>query len=410
MIQPIASFRLRIRLIAFVSAVCFLIAFGWQPRNTLFAQADPQGQSTIDPAAKQTNGPVPRWEKQDIAKLENVFRVDTRVISGGSPETAEQFQALKSLGVTTIVSVDGAPPKVELANSAGIRYIHLPIGYNGVTPEVSSNLARVIKQSSVAGKIYVHCHHGKHRGPAALAAALKHLDPTWNTTLAEQFLHDAGTSSSYAGLYESVRQAKPIAKEALSQPTDKLPALVATPALVDAMVKIDETFDVMSKATSGSARAQAAALLTELFAETNRLTKFPREADAFHRLMQLSESRARTATLLAEADATVSGKESVDRDWQAELLAIKRECTAAINDFVIDITSTSAAFLIHQLAQREQDSVAVSSSSMHCTRTISSSGSSVTGQSSEGWLTVSDDPIVQTGTSTGFSVRSMTSP
>ena len=56
-----------------------------------------------------------------------------KIISGAQPEGEESFQALQKLGVKTIISVDGAKPDVETAKKYGMRYVHLPIGYDGVS-------------------------------------------------------------------------------------------------------------------------------------------------------------------------------------------------------------------------------------------------------------------------------------
>ena len=77
---------------------------------------------------------------------------------------------LARLGVKTIVNVDGATPKLEMAQKYGLDYIHIPIGYDGITAEQSAAMVRVMRERE--GPFYFHCHHGKHRGPTAAAVAL----------------------------------------------------------------------------------------------------------------------------------------------------------------------------------------------------------------------------------------------
>jgi len=82
--------------------------------------------------------PAAFMHKLPAKHLPNAYRLHEKVISGGQPEGAEAFAELRALGVKTIVSVDGAKPDVELARTYGLRYVHLPIGYNGVPAERAS--------------------------------------------------------------------------------------------------------------------------------------------------------------------------------------------------------------------------------------------------------------------------------
>ena len=105
-------------------------------------------------------------EPTPAAALHNVFRLEARVYSGSSPYSEAAFRELAKLGVRTIISVDGAMPAVELA-----RYVHLPIGYDAVPPSRAAELVKAAQGSD--GPLYVHCHHGKHRGPAAAATVCR---------------------------------------------------------------------------------------------------------------------------------------------------------------------------------------------------------------------------------------------
>src|SRR4051812_12165364 len=68
----------------------------------------------------------------DLPGVHNVLRLNDRLYSGSSPEGDGGFQSLQGLGVRTIITVDGARPEVERARKHGMRYVHLPIGYDGV--------------------------------------------------------------------------------------------------------------------------------------------------------------------------------------------------------------------------------------------------------------------------------------
>jgi protein tyrosine phosphatase (PTP) superfamily phosphohydrolase (DUF442 family) len=167
--------------------------------------------------------------------LHNLFRVSTHVFSGSSPEGDTAFAELGRLGITTIVSVDGARPDIETARRHGLRYIHLPIGYDGVTSNRTAQLAQAA--TTVEGPIYVHCHHGKHRGPAAAAILCLSKD-TGFTDQAVEWLRRAGTAPDYPGLYRSVREFVRPGPDRLGA-TPPLPEISPTSTLVESMVAID---------------------------------------------------------------------------------------------------------------------------------------------------------------------------
>src|SRR5947208_16045194 len=158
-----------------------------------------QGQGPDEPARK-AEARTP--ERLEIQGIENTFRLSPRLYSGGDPHGVESFAALRSLGITTIISVDGAAPDVEAARKLGLRYVHLPIGYDGVPREQAVRLVQAVK--TLPGPVYVHCHHGKHRGPAA-AAVCGIATEGWTREQALAWMKDAGTSPDYRGLFASAR-------------------------------------------------------------------------------------------------------------------------------------------------------------------------------------------------------------
>lgn len=76
--------------------------------------------------------PSPAAEILPSTNLHNVFAVAPRIFSGSSPENEAGFVELAKLGVKTVISVDGAKPDVEMARKHGLKYVHLPIGYDGI--------------------------------------------------------------------------------------------------------------------------------------------------------------------------------------------------------------------------------------------------------------------------------------
>jgi len=166
-----------------------------------------------------------------------VMEAGPDIYSGSEPHGEEAFRSLAKMGVKTVVSVDGARPQVELARKYGLRYVHIPIGYDGVDEAAGKSLARLVKEAKEP--VYVHCHHGVHRGPAAAAVACIAAGHTDNAS-AQDFLKKAGTSPKYQGLWRDVAAYQPPADGA------ELPELVEIAKITSmaaAMAKIDRKYD-----------------------------------------------------------------------------------------------------------------------------------------------------------------------
>jgi cytochrome c556 len=94
----------------------------------------------------------------------------------------------------------------------------------------------------------------------------------WSPTRAEAWLRQAGTAEEYAGLYRAAREFRPASAAALAR-LGELPEVAETPAVVDAMVALDECFDLLKAAQKAgwkAAPADAATLLWEQFRELAR--------------------------------------------------------------------------------------------------------------------------------------------
>jgi protein tyrosine phosphatase (PTP) superfamily phosphohydrolase (DUF442 family) len=225
-------------------------------------------------AAESLLPPEATPKAEEFPHLHNLLHLTPRIYSGGEPHGDESFAELATLGVKTIVSVDGAKPDVAAAQKHGLRYIHIPIGYDGVDDEATKSLTRVVRETE--GPIYFHCHHGKHRGPAAAAVACVAAG-TVKGKEAHVVLERAGTSKDYAGLWRDVEQFKP------PPPDAKLPELVEVAqvgSMAAAMAQIDRAKDNLALAEQERwsvpkdhpdiAPQQEALILREALHETGR--------------------------------------------------------------------------------------------------------------------------------------------
>ena len=243
-------------------------------------------QVEVAPEPAETNATT-EPQPLHLAGLENVFRLTSRITSGSGPDTDQAFAALAEQGIKTVVSVDGATPHVELAHKHGLRYIHIPIGYDGLSREAELALARVARETD--GPVYIHCHHGKHRGPAAAAIACLasgELDPA----AAKHVLQVAGTSQKYRGLWRDVAEFQP------PQPDETLPELVETATVtgrVAAMSQLDAALEQLAALESNQWQAptdhpdlnpaEQATLLWQGYRESQRFSQQQGEADLAQR-------------------------------------------------------------------------------------------------------------------------------
>lgn len=192
------------------------------------ALAAAQGETTNAPA-----------QPLEIPGVHNAFRATEGIYSGSQPEGDEAFAALARLGVKTIVSVDGSQPDATAARKHGLRYVHLPYGYDGIPTNRVAELAKLAAETT--GPFFVHCHHGKHRGPAAVAIMCE-AGAGWTTNQAVAWLREAGTATDYPGLYRAAQEfIKPTPAQLAA--VKELPEVARTSSLVEAMLAIEEHFE-----------------------------------------------------------------------------------------------------------------------------------------------------------------------
>lgn len=182
------------------------------------------------PSAAQTT-------PQDYPGLHNVVAFSDGVYSGSVPEGDAGFESLRAMGIRTVLSVDGALPELDRSKAAGLRYVHLPIGYNGFDDARRLELTRVVRD--LPGPIYIHCHHGKHRSAAAAGAAAVSLGRmTPDEAVARMKV--SGTAPAYTGLYACVASATQQSNRAIDTASAAFPEASMPSGMVQSMVAIDD--------------------------------------------------------------------------------------------------------------------------------------------------------------------------
>lgn len=204
---------------------------------------------------------------------ENLIQLHPRVLSGAGPVAEDQFANLAARGVTTIISVDGAVPQVEAARRHGLRYIHLPVGYDRIDDGRAVALAQAVHANQ--GVIYFHCHHGKHRGPAAASIACVG-NGYLSVPQAMAVLAKAGTGKQYVGLHHAVADATPIAQPELQSIQANFVEVAQVSSLTSRMSEISVLADRLHASLSQNGQpdrqelSHDALILKEHFREVSR--------------------------------------------------------------------------------------------------------------------------------------------
>lgn len=194
----------------------------------------------MQPPTAPATAPSAAEPASDEHALHNVIRVSDKIISGAVPEGDAGFDELAAMGVRTVLSVDGAAPDVERARARGMRYVHLPVGYHGIDGDRQLEIARAVRD--LPGPVYIHCHHGKHRGPAAAASAAVALGAL-SADEGVAFMKRAGTADHYAGLYACVAEESAADAAALDAAPSEFPEVAPTPGFVKAMAEAQMAYD-----------------------------------------------------------------------------------------------------------------------------------------------------------------------
>lgn len=245
-------------------------------------------------AQAQPSAPTQSPQPLEKPGLHNVYRITDWLISGSSPDGVEGFRSLKELGIKTVITVDGAKPDVTTAKEFGLRYVHIPIGYDGIPRDKLLLLAKAAQE--LPRPIYLHCHHGKHRGPAAAAAIHICLDErcTVNQALAE--MKTFGTDPKYRGLFETIRRLDRPSREQLKAVPSDFPETAKVASFVERMVEVDVTWDNLKVIRAAGWKvpsdnpdlvpSQEALQLLEHYREAARLPDHSKRPQAFQELLK----------------------------------------------------------------------------------------------------------------------------
>lgn len=214
--------------------------------------------------------------KPPVCEAGRVYRLSDRLLVGPRLLARGDWDALANAGVTHTLSVD-ALPSPPLAESLGLTRRHVPIGYDGPDRFESQQLLAVLEECErTGGTLYVHCHHGRHRGPAA-AALLGVWSHQFDADAAREAMAAIGTDAKYVGLWELLERPRPSVPEIARD----VPAESAVNPLARAMAELD-----------GAIAASDAVLIDEAIREVERVRPLDWDAAAWDRTASLLRSHA----------------------------------------------------------------------------------------------------------------------
>jgi tyrosine-protein phosphatase SIW14 len=114
------------------------------------------------------------------APIARFGQVTETIFRGALPETEEDYQYLKSIGIKTIISLETMSwhiePDRKMAEKHGIKFVSAPVLGAPVQPSEASvnNALEALKSASGEG-VFIHCFHGRDRTGLLVAMYRMHV-------------------------------------------------------------------------------------------------------------------------------------------------------------------------------------------------------------------------------------------
>lgn len=184
---------------------------------------------------------LPSAAAEEGPGLHNVYHLSDSIISGSEPHGRAAYEQLAAMGVKTILSVDGAVPDAATASELGMRYVHVPIQYKDISPDEMLRIAKTFRE--LEAPFYVHCFHGRHRGPAGAAVGRVVRDGLSRERAIAEMRQYCGTSSKYEGLYRVIAAGSIPGAEATAAYDYEFESAHAPEGVVGVMVVLSRAHD-----------------------------------------------------------------------------------------------------------------------------------------------------------------------
>lgn len=175
----------------------------------------------------------------ELGTLTGVYRAAADLYCGAQPRTEKDFASLASAGIKTVICVDGVVPADKLAQAAGLRYVHVPVGFSDAEKRVPLLLAAM---NRLPGPVYIHCRYGRPRMPIVVAMIGK-ARYDWTPEQVTAWLDLTKPGDSYQGLQKSLADFQPPTAEQLNMVEAEFKAKAETTPLVHTMGALLEDWD-----------------------------------------------------------------------------------------------------------------------------------------------------------------------
>jgi protein tyrosine phosphatase (PTP) superfamily phosphohydrolase (DUF442 family) len=145
---------------------------------------------------------------QRVEKLIPRFQqVDERMFRGGQPDRAG-FDALRGLGVRTVINLRGEHDERELVEKLGMKYVYVPVelslfGSGSRMPESAVRKFFEVVDDVEAGPIFVHCRRGADR-TGAIVGFYRIARQGWDANRAYREARQIGMQWWFRGLKDQL--------------------------------------------------------------------------------------------------------------------------------------------------------------------------------------------------------------
>jgi hypothetical protein len=251
------------------------------------AQASSPLEASVDVLEIAQSHELPAAQASELPGVHNVFELSSNIVSGSEPEGPEALKALADMGIKTLLSVDGKVPDAATAAKLGMRYVHIPIQYSGIGELEMAQMSKTFRE--LEGPFFVHCFHGKHRGPAAAAVGRLVLDAIPRDQAIAEMHQWCGTSLKYKGLLETIALAEVPGEQTSAALAFDFPAAHAFDGFRATMVPMARSWDEIKFARKRKwalnpnkpdiVPAQEALKLSQVFAQCLEQTDLPADTD-----------------------------------------------------------------------------------------------------------------------------------
>ncbi|MBA3240818.1 MAG: tyrosine-protein phosphatase [Acidobacteria bacterium] len=114
-------------------------------------------------------------------QIKNFGRMDERFYRGAEPKNLADFEALKALGINTVVDLQAKPEPSErgMVESLGMHYVNIPMVEKTYPRAEHVEAFLKLVDAPSTGKFFVHCAGGRHR-TGVMGAVYRFSHYGWN--------------------------------------------------------------------------------------------------------------------------------------------------------------------------------------------------------------------------------------